>query len=92
MPEELQKKYHEDEMARESLVTALSIMRDRHSNNKDRLAAARTILEWTKQKPATKNEHTVRRAEDFLDQLAVEERKSEPILIDGDTPGTEEAS
>ena len=37
---------------------------------KDRLAAVRTVLEYTKQKPATQSNVTVKSAEDFLDELA----------------------
>jgi hypothetical protein len=37
---------------------------------KDRLAAARLVLDITKAKPAAKNELTIQRAEDLLEDLA----------------------
>jgi hypothetical protein len=81
MSEEQQKILKEDEMAQEAMVQTLTIMKDRTVKPETKLAAARTILEWTKQKPATKNEHTVRRAEDFLAALAAKEDDG-PVIIE----------
>jgi hypothetical protein len=36
----------------------------------DRLKAAKLVLEFTKAKPAAKNELTIQRGEDFLEELA----------------------
>jgi hypothetical protein len=36
----------------------------------ERLKAAKLVLEFTKAKPAAKNELTIQRAEDFLEDLA----------------------
>jgi hypothetical protein len=61
-----------DEFAREALTTAVEIMRIDAINAKDKLAAARTVLEWTMSKPVAQNEVTVKRAEDFLSDIASE--------------------
>jgi hypothetical protein len=61
-----------DEFGREALTTAVEIMRIDAINAKDKLAAARTVLEWTMAKPAAQNEVTVKRAEDFLADIANE--------------------
>ena len=69
------------DMARDALKYAISVVRANHTYNeggqpipaestKDRLTACRMVLEWTKEKPAAKAEHTIKRAEDFLDELA----------------------
>jgi hypothetical protein len=39
----------------------------------DRLKAAKLVLEFTKAKPAAKNELTMQRAEDFLEGLTTKE-------------------
>lgn len=59
-------------IANEALEVAIEIHRDKLADGKLRLAAARICLEWTKAKPATKIEQTVRTAESFLDDLALE--------------------
>lgn len=58
----------EDQLARECLKTAYEIMRS-PTKPADKLKAIKTILEFTKAKPATKSDVTVRTAEDFLDEL-----------------------
>lgn len=58
----------EDQHAAEALHTAVLTMRECESA-KDKLAAARLILDFTKPKPASKTELTVRSHEDFLDEL-----------------------
>jgi hypothetical protein len=64
----------EDEGAQEAMGTVLGIMRTTASNDM-KLKAARTVLEYTKAKPTSKAELTVKTAEDFLDELA---EKDEP--------------
>jgi hypothetical protein len=58
----------EDQHAAEALHTAVLTMRACESP-KDKIAAARLILDFTKAKPASKTELTVRSHEDFLDEL-----------------------
>jgi hypothetical protein len=55
----------DDEHAKEALHTALTIMRA-PVIQKDQLAAARLVLEYTKAKPAQKQEITVNKAEEWL--------------------------
>ncbi len=54
-----------DEMSREALKEALAIMR-MPIQQKDRLAAARLVLDFTKAKPAQRTELTVNKAEEWL--------------------------
>lgn len=65
----------DDEGAQEAMGTVLGIMRTSQSNDM-KLKAARTVLEYTKSKPVAKHDHTVRTAEDFLDDLA--DKESDP--------------
>ncbi len=77
--EETKKILTEDERARQALEVSTEIMLSKGNelvSTKDRIAAARTVLEWTKKKPAVQNDVTVRTAEDFLDDLAKEDDKS----------------
>lgn len=60
----------EVEYAKEALVAAVESMRMEAINVKDKLAAARLVLEYTKAKPAAKSEVTVKTAEDFLLDIA----------------------
>lgn len=64
-----------DEYAKEALTTAVEIMRIDAINAKDKLAAARTVLEWTMAKPAAQSEVTVKKAEDFLADIAADMEK-----------------
>jgi hypothetical protein len=56
--------------AEEALVYAVSVVREDQIPVKDRLAAARTVLEWTKSKPVAKSAVTVSAAEDWLAGVA----------------------
>jgi hypothetical protein len=60
----------EDPLAREAMDAIATLMRRTDINPKDKLAAARTILEWTKAKPASDTNLNVRKAEDFLAEIA----------------------
>ena len=60
----------ENEFAREALEAAVETMRMEAINPKDKLTAARLVLDFTKAKPAAQAELTVRRAEDFLADIA----------------------
>jgi hypothetical protein len=81
MAEEYQVAVKDDDMARKAMIQTLTVMEDKTTPAALKLQAARTILEWTKQKPAQKNEHTVKRAEDFL--IALAEKESDgPVIIE----------
>lgn len=61
----------DDPRAVEALEETVKTLRAAESP-KDKIAAARLILDFTKAKPAQKIEATVRTHEDFLDELAGE--------------------
>ena len=61
-----------DAAAREAFETVVTEMRRTDLLPKDKLAFARTVLEWSMAKPAAESTVTVKRAEDFLDDLANE--------------------
>lgn len=65
----------EDKYAKEAMESAVEIMRT-EGGTRDRLAAARLVLDFTKQKPVTKSDVTVGKAEDFLAGLLAEEEHS----------------
>jgi len=58
----------EDQYAQAALETAVEVMR-MPGDNRERVAAARLVLDFTKQKPAAKNELSISKAEDFLASL-----------------------
>lgn len=62
----------DDQFAVEALRTAVEIMRE-PGQNRDRLTAARMVLDFTKTKPAAKSEVTIGKAEAFLESLLVDE-------------------
>jgi hypothetical protein len=66
----------EDQYAVEALETAVEIMRS-PLTARDRLGAAKLVLDFTKEKPSTKQEVTVQRAEDFLAAILKEENGPE---------------
>ena len=59
----------DDPMAVEALTEAMTVLRSQISP-KDKIAAARLILDFTKSRPTAKVEHTVKTAEDLLDEMA----------------------
>lgn len=67
---EIMSKEHgiEDQYAKAALETAVEVMR-MPGDNRERVAAARLVLDFTKQKPAAKNELSISKAEDFLASL-----------------------
>ncbi len=71
-----------DPRAEEALETAVEIMRT-PVHNRDRLQAAKLILDFTKVKPVAKSEVTLNNAEAFLSSLLDEGEQ------DGDTEATE---
>ena len=60
------------EFAKEAIVTAVEIMRRDDIHPKDKLTAAKTVLEWTLAKPATEANVNVKTAESFLEDIAEE--------------------
>ena len=62
----------EDEYAKAALETAVEVMRV-PGDNRERVAAARLILDFCKSKPALKNELSISKAEDFLASLVDED-------------------
>ena len=64
----------EDNYAKEALTTAVEIMRSPDAT-RERLQAARLVLDFTKQKPATKSEMAISQAESFLEGLLKEEEQ-----------------
>jgi hypothetical protein len=62
----------DDEYAVEALKTAVEIMRE-PAQNRDKLTAARMVLDFTKTKPVAKSEVTIGKAEAFLESLFVSE-------------------
>lgn len=74
-----------DPRAEEALETAVEIMRT-PVHNRDRLQAAKLILDFTKVKPVAKSEVTLNNAEAFLSSLLDEGEQ------DGDTEATESST
>ena len=66
----------DDEYAVEALKTAVEIMRE-PGQNRDRLTAARMVLDFTKTKPAAKSEVTIGKAEAFLESLLDSDNEEE---------------
>ena len=62
----------EDEYAKTALETAVEVMRC-PGDNRERVAAARLVLDFTKSKPVSKNELAISKAEDFLAGLLADE-------------------
>ncbi len=55
----------DDESAKEAMAVAIEIMRGPGAD-RERLAAAKTILEYTKRKPTVKVDQRINAAEDLL--------------------------
>lgn len=58
-----------DEQSKAALHEAIRIMRDMTTVNREKLQAARLVLDFTKAKPASKSEITVSKAEDWLEAV-----------------------
>jgi hypothetical protein len=74
----------EDDYAKEALTTAVEVMRSPDAT-RDRLAAARLVLDFTKQKPASKSEMAISQAESFLEGLLQEEQNGQEAERDPQT-------
>lgn len=59
----------DDPRAEEALATGLTILRTSESEER-KLKAAGLLLTWLKPKPTAKVEHTIKTAEDLLDEMA----------------------
>ena len=62
----------EDEYAKTALETAVEVMKT-PGENRERVAAARLVLDFTKSKPSAKSEVSISKAEDFLASLIDED-------------------
>mgnify|MGYP003669832479 FL=1 len=79
----MSEKYNiEDEYQKEALSTAVEVMR-LVGETRERLAAARLVLDFTKSKPASKSDVSIRKAEDFLASLLIEEEQTDEQETDG---------
>jgi hypothetical protein len=61
-----------DEHAKEALEVVITEMRRKDISPKDKISAAALLLTYTLAKPATETTMNVRKAEDFLNDLALE--------------------
>jgi hypothetical protein len=66
----------EEGYAREALETVVELMRT-PGDKSNKLAAAKTLLEYTKAKPSTKSEVTINKAEAFLEEILAKENGPE---------------
>ncbi len=63
----------EDQHALDALTYAVGILKTVKESTKDKLAAARLVLDYTKSKPASNANLTLNTAEEFLAALADKE-------------------
>ena len=63
----------ENDVAEKAMKTAIEIMESTVGPTQHRLAAAKTILEFTQTKPVVKSENTIKSAEAFLEALMEED-------------------
>jgi hypothetical protein len=63
----------EDEYAKTALETAVEVMK-MVGDNRERVAAARLVLDFTKSKPSAKSEVSISKAEDFLASLVADDK------------------
>ena len=71
----------ENEYAIAALETAVEVMR-MVGDNRERVAAARLVLDFCKQKPASKNEVAISKAEDFLASLVEDDDDGQEVTAD----------
>lgn len=79
----------EDEYQKEALSTAVEVMR-LVGETRERLAAARLVLDFTKSKPASKSNVSISKAEDFLASLLQEDEQPDAEETSTDTQETTE--
>jgi hypothetical protein len=59
----------DNDVASKAMQTAIEIMLSQEGTTQNRLAAAKTILDFTQTRPTTKSETTLKSAEEFLSSL-----------------------
>ena len=81
-----------DEYSKEALRAAVSIMRE-PAQNRDKLTAARLVLDFTRSKPAASVEVTVGKAESFLSSLLIEHDgpQDEPLQLEDKEESTDDS-
>jgi hypothetical protein len=72
----------ENKYQQEALATAVEVMR-LQGETRERLAAARLVLDFTKSKPASKSDVSIHKAEDFLASLLVEDEQTDEQATEG---------
>ena len=72
----------EDDAAKEALQCAVEIIRT-PGETRERLSAARLVLDFTKSKPASKSDVSISKAEDFLVALMNEDEQTDEKDIKG---------
>ena len=77
------KKDIKNNYAKEALTTAVEVMRT-PAADRERLAAARLVLEFTEAKPAAKSEVTLHQAEAWLEELANQDDKEEQVITNSE--------
>jgi len=77
----------EDQYQKEALETAVEVMR-LDGQARERLAAARLVLDFTKSKPASKSDVSIHKAEDFLASLLNEDEQNDEQAAEGSTEET----
>jgi hypothetical protein len=65
----------DNDVASKAMQTAIEIMLSQEGTTQNRLAAAKTILDFTQTKPVVKNETTLKTAEEFLASIVDDEDK-----------------
>jgi hypothetical protein len=73
MAEELGIELDEDSAARKALEYAVAVVETGKDGTREKIAAARLILDFTKKKPATTGEVTLNTTEEFLKVLSEKE-------------------
>ena len=79
----------EDEYQREALETAVEVMRI-DGQSREKLQAARLVLDFTKSKPTSKNEVTISAAEEFLSSVMAEIEETDGPTTSEDTTSAED--
>jgi hypothetical protein len=66
----------EDVHAQEAIEYAVAVIKSKADATRERLAAARLVLDFCKTKPTSKSEVTIRSAEELLAELEAEDKAS----------------
>ena len=77
------KKDIKNNYAKEALQTAVEVMRT-PAADRERLSAARLVLEFTEAKPAAKSEVTLHQAEAWLEELAKQDDQEEQVITNAE--------